>query len=66
MWDALSYDFDKKTSPEKCFNNIKNSLRNGTIIVFHDSIKAQKNLEYALPKVIEFAITAGYNFKALL
>ena len=48
MWDVLSYDFDKRTLPEKCLSNVLTNAKEGSIIVFHDSIKAQKNLEYAL------------------
>ena len=65
MWDVLSGDFDKKTSPEKCLKNVTDTVRNGSIIVFHDSIKAQKNLEYALPRFIEYAKEKGYEFEIL-
>jgi peptidoglycan-N-acetylglucosamine deacetylase len=54
MWDILSYDFDKNISPQKCLNNVIKNVRPGSIIVFHDSIKAFKNLEYALPKALKY------------
>ena len=44
MWDVLSGDYDKKTSPEKCLKNVIDMVRNGSIIVFHDSLKAQENI----------------------
>ena len=37
----------------------------GSIIVFHDSVKASKNMKYALPKVLEYFSEKGFNFKAL-
>ncbi|MGQ0829296.1 MAG: polysaccharide deacetylase family protein [Bacteroidota bacterium] len=65
MWDVLSGDYSKTTSPEKCLNNVINSVRNGSIIVFHDSYKAKKNIEYALPRFIEYAKTNGFEFEIL-
>jgi peptidoglycan/xylan/chitin deacetylase (PgdA/CDA1 family) len=65
MWDVLSGDYDKKTNPEKCLSNVINNVRNGSIIVFHDNIKAQKNLEYALPRFIEYAKVQEFEFEKL-
>ena len=52
MWDVLSVDFDSALSREKCLENVLSNVRSGSIIVFHDSIKAFKNLEYVLPKTL--------------
>lgn len=60
MWDVLSKDYDQTIDGETCFDNIKNYVSNGSIIVFHDSPKAFKNLEYALPKTIEWLQNEGY------
>lgn len=65
MWDVLSGDYDKNTSPETCLKNVTDHVRNGSIIVFHDSAKAQKNLEYALPRFIEYASGQGFEFEKL-
>lgn len=65
MWDVLSGDYDKNTSPEKCLNNVTGAVRNGSIIVFHDSYKAQKNIEYTLPRFIEHAKKNGFEFGIL-
>jgi|SRR6185436_473847 len=65
MWSVLSYDFDKNTSPEKCFLNVKHNAGEGSIIVFHDSIKAQGNLTYALPKTLEHFSEQGFEFRAI-
>ncbi|MEP7171678.1 MAG: polysaccharide deacetylase family protein [Bacteroidota bacterium] len=66
MWDVLSYDFDKNVSPEKCFSNVMRHAKGGSIVLFHDSIKAQKNLYYALPKTLEHFSKAGFEFRAIV
>ena len=65
MWDVLSGDYDKNTSPEKCLENVKKYTRNGSIIVFHDSVKAKVRLYYTLPTFIDFALSQGYTFEKL-
>ena len=60
MYDLVSRDYSKKASPEEVLENVKKYARNGSIIVFHDSLKARKNLEYALPKAIEWLKENGY------
>jgi peptidoglycan/xylan/chitin deacetylase (PgdA/CDA1 family) len=65
MWDVLSGDYDKNTSPEQCLANTITNVRNGSIIVFHDSAKARRNMEYALPRFISFAREMGYTFERL-
>ena len=61
MWDIISGDFDATISPEKCFRNATKKIQNGSIIVFHDSQKAFKNLEFALPKTLEFLKQNGFS-----
>lgn len=65
MWDVLSGDWDKNTSPEKCVNNVLKNVRNGSIIVFHDSEKAFERLQYALPIVMTELSKQGFQFKSL-
>lgn len=65
MWSILSYDYDAKTSGEQCLNNVLENIRPGSIVVFHDSLKAEKNLRYALPKVLENLNSQGFIFKDL-
>ncbi len=65
MWDIISFDFDANTSPEKCFSNVNENVASGSIIVFHDSLKAEKNLRYALPKTIEAIKEKGYIFDVI-
>ncbi|WP_242130764.1 polysaccharide deacetylase family protein [Aestuariivivens marinum] len=65
MWDVLSFDWDKTVTKEDCLNNIISKATDGSIIVFHDSVKAAKNMQYALPKVLEHFSESGYEFKAI-
>ncbi|MFP5078889.1 polysaccharide deacetylase family protein [Pedobacter sp. JCM 36344] len=65
MWDTLSGDFDVNLSPEKCLQNVINHTKNGSIIVFHDSIKASKRIYYALPRVLAHFSKLGYTFDQL-
>lgn len=66
MWDVLSGDFDQKISGEKCFDNVIKNAKNGSIVVFHDSEKASRNLFYALPKVLEYFGEGGYGFGGIV
>ena len=65
MWDVLSGDFDQDLSPEACLSNVLNNVRPGSIVVFHDSLKSEKNLRYTLPKVLKVLSSRGYKFKAI-
>lgn len=65
MWDVLSLDWDATVSPKNCLNNVISKTTNGSIIVFHDSVKASKNMQYALPKVLEHFNEKGYAFECL-
>ena len=60
MWDVLSCDFDQTITPEKCLNNVLKNISCRSIIVFHDSIKAEENLRYVLPKTLEFLKQKGF------
>ena len=65
MWDVITRDYNAKLSPEKVLSIVKKYSRNGSVIVFHDSIKAQKNVFEALPKAIEFLQREGYRFRII-
>ncbi|WP_256012931.1 polysaccharide deacetylase family protein [Desertivirga xinjiangensis] len=65
MWDVLSGDFDPNLSPEKCLSNVLKYTRPGSIIVFHDSLKAFDRLEYVLPRALEKWNLEGYEFELL-
>lgn len=65
MWDVLSFDWQKEVSESKCLENVISKSKEGSIIVFHDSVKASKNMMYALPKVLEYFSEKGFIFKSL-
>ncbi|HEY0174954.1 MAG TPA: polysaccharide deacetylase family protein [Pedobacter sp.] len=65
MWDVLSGDFDPELSPEKCYENVIRHTTSGSIIVFHDSLKAFDRLKFALPAALKFFINQGYQFRTL-
>lgn len=65
MWDVLSADFDQTITAEKCLDNVLQNVKSGSIIVFHDSIKAYKNLKYALPKSLEILKQRGFVFEVI-
>ncbi len=65
MWDVLSGDFDKNISKEKCLQNVLKNTKAGSIVIFHDSSKAEENLRYALPKTLAFFKERGFEFKSL-
>jgi peptidoglycan/xylan/chitin deacetylase (PgdA/CDA1 family) len=65
MWDLVTRDYSKKLDGEQVLQIVKKLARNGSIIVFHDSLKSDKNLRYALPKAIEWLKAEGYNFDVI-
>lgn len=65
MWDVMSGDFDQNTTKEKCLANVINNTETGSIVVFHDSLKAKDKLEYVLPKVLAHFSALGYSFEQL-
>src|SRR5690606_26329874 len=63
--DVLSYDYDTRISPEKCYENVINNSTNGSIIVFHDNIKAFPRLKYTLPLALDKWRKEGFLFSQL-
>jgi peptidoglycan/xylan/chitin deacetylase (PgdA/CDA1 family) len=66
MWDVLSADFDQTITKEKCLDNVIKNIRPGSIIIFHDSVKASENLKYALPKTLQYLAANGYKCEAIV
>ncbi len=64
-WTVLSGDFDQNITPEKCLENARTSVEKGSIVVFHDSIKAWNNLSYTLPAFLDHFHKKGFCFKAI-
>jgi peptidoglycan/xylan/chitin deacetylase (PgdA/CDA1 family) len=65
LWSVLSADFNEKTPKEKCLTNVVKNAGPGSIVLFHDSSIASRNLRYALPGVLEYFSQLGYRFEAI-
>ncbi len=65
MWDVLSRDYSSLVSPKQCVKNVTRYMQAGSIVVFHDSLKSQRNMRYALPRVLEFGQSKGLKFKTI-
>lgn len=66
LWDILAKDWVQQSPyTDYCYTNIVDNAKNGSIIVFHDSIKAEKNLRKTLPKVLEHFSARGFEFKKI-
>ena len=63
MWDLVTRDYSKRLNGPQVLEIVKKYVRNGSIITFHDSIKSEKNMKYALPRAIEWLKEQGYEFK---
>jgi len=62
MWDVLSEDYRQDITPESCFKAMLKNIRPGSIILFHNHIKSETNMRYALPRLIDELKTQGYKF----
>ena len=65
MWDVLSKDYDMTLAGEEVYQRVVRNTRPGSIIVMHDSIKAEERLRYALPRLLAHFSAAGYRFAAI-
>ncbi|MCF8225513.1 MAG: polysaccharide deacetylase family protein [Bacteroidales bacterium] len=65
MWTVLSVDYNRKISGRQVVKNVVCNVRPGSIIVFHDSIKASENLYHALPEVLKFLKEKGYEMSSI-
>jgi len=65
MWDVLSGDFDTTITKERVLKNVLENTRPGSIIVFHDSVKAADRMQYALPRVLEYFSQRNFSFEKL-
>ena len=66
MWDVLTHDYAQNLSPETCLRGALQATRPGSIVVFHDSLKAEKNMKYALPRYLSHFKDLGFTFKAIV
>lgn len=66
MWDVLSTDYSSMVTPKQCLNNVVKNVQGGSIIVFHDSQKAARNMKYALPRVLEYLQKNDYSCSSII
>lgn len=65
MWDVLTHDYAKSYSPQRCLSGSVKATRPGSIVVFHDSMKAERNMKYALPRYLDHFSGMGFSFESL-
>lgn len=65
MWEILTYDFDVTLSPEVILQQVLNKTKAGSVVVFHDSVKAFPHLQYVLPRFLQYFAGLGYRFNVL-
>ncbi|WP_224485047.1 polysaccharide deacetylase family protein [Robertkochia aurantiaca] len=65
MWDVLSADFDQSLTHGECTENCMKHIEPGSIVIFHDSIKAFDRLKKTLPAVLKFLKDKGYSCEVL-
>lgn len=65
MWSSLTYDFDHTLLPEACLRKAISVIKPGSIVVMHDSLKAERNLRYVLPRLLRHFSDLGYSFQTL-
>ncbi len=63
MWDLVTRDYSKRLTGPQVLAKVKKYVRNGSIITFHDSLKSEPRMKYALPRAIEWLLAQGYTFK---
>ena len=65
MWSLLSCDFEKNLNCHAALKGLKKKTKNGSIVVFHDSTKAEKNLKKMLPEYLDYLTQNGFSCKTL-
>jgi peptidoglycan/xylan/chitin deacetylase (PgdA/CDA1 family) len=65
MWDVLTNDYARNLTPEACLRGSIAATRPGSVVVFHDSLKAEKNMSFVLPRFLDHFAALGYSFSAL-
>ena len=65
FWDVMSYDYDAARSPESIMSLLEKSVREGSVVVFHDKEKCKGNTLAVLPQFIELMKSKGYSFGVL-
>jgi peptidoglycan/xylan/chitin deacetylase (PgdA/CDA1 family) len=66
LWSVLSGDYNRKITQEQCLSNVLENTIPGSIVVFHDSIKAGGKLFHVLPRFLDHFLERGYTFNKLM
>jgi len=65
LWSVLSGDYRSANTKKKCLSTVLTHTGSGSIVVFHDSLKAKDNMLFALPRFIDYFLSKGYRFASL-
>jgi len=65
LWSVLTGDYSKSVTPDQCLENAIGNTGNGSVVVFHDNLKAVENVRYALPRFLEHFLALGFHFQGL-
>lgn len=65
MWDILTRDYEADLSIFKAFEAFTKAIKSGSIIVMHDSEKAEKQMLTLLPMILEYGRKQGFIFDAI-
>jgi hypothetical protein len=65
MWTYLSGDYNADLTEQSIIRSAITGIKPGSILVFHDSLKAFPRLKVILPELLEFCQHENYTFKAL-
>ena len=65
LWDVMPEDYNPRVKPHECCECVLRYATSGSIITFHDSMKARMNLYFALPRVLKHFTEMGFKFARL-
>ncbi len=65
MWDVISCDFDDRVSADQVYLNVVNYAGPGSVVVFHDSLKAAPRMLEVLPRILDYFKKQGYCFRTI-
>lgn len=65
MWDVLTKDYDTFREPEEIVRNTLDHVEDGSIVVLHDNLKADRNIREGLPAILSGLREMGFRLEAL-
>lgn len=65
LWDIVTHDYNRRYTPDEIERITLRYVRDGSILLLHDSIKASKNTLAVLPVLIHRLQVKGYQFGTL-